>query len=147
MNEEHRVLALWVRPKTSSPLEPRSVLELLEGEGVVGDHTLGRLRHVTIVFEDDWNTAVALVSSEPVDPLGRRANVLVSGGSGGRWIGKMVKLGEATVEIKAETVPCPVMELAATGLQDALRPDHRAGVWGRIKGSGEVRPGDTLEGV
>ena len=82
MNDtSHRVLRLWVRPERGGPLVERDALEVETGRGVVGDHTLDRLRHVTIVFEDDWAAATREVGRD-VDPIERRANVLVSGGGG-----------------------------------------------------------------
>ena len=57
-----------------------------------------------------------------MDPAGRRANVLVSGGGGRRYVGRHIRLGPVLVEIKGITEPCPVMEQAAVGMRDALKP-------------------------
>jgi MOSC domain-containing protein YiiM len=140
---EHRVLALWVRSGPGAPLEPRAELVLESGRGIVGDHSFGRLRHVTIVFADDWAEATAELGRD-VDPVARRANVLVSGGNGARYLKRSVELGEARLEIRGPTAPCPVMDRAAAGLLDALRPRTRSGVWGRVATGGIVRPGDHL---
>jgi MOSC domain-containing protein YiiM len=143
--QDHRVLALWIRPREGAPLEPRDALEIETGRGIVGDHSFSRLRHVTIVFEDDWDEAAAALG-RPVDPIGRRANVLVSGGGGIRFVGTRIRLGPALAEIKGITRPCPVMERAASGLQAALEPNGRGGVWGRILEGGMLRLGDVLAG-
>ena len=124
-------------------MESQDALELEAGKGIVGDHTFGRMRHVTIVFEDDW-AAAAAVLGKPVDPAGRRANVLVSGGQGARLVGQTIRLGATRIEIKGITEPCPVMEQAAVGMRDALKPDGRAGVWGRILEGGRVAVSDVL---
>ncbi len=139
----HAVLRLWVRPRAGGPMEARDQLQLTAGQGVVGDHTYGRMRHVTIVFEDDWNAAGAELG-RAVDPAGRRANVLVSGGGGRHYVGRTLRLGDVRVEIKGITAPCPVMEQAAEGLRAALEPDGRAGVWGRVLDDGELVPGQQL---
>ena len=139
----HRVTRLWIRPTTGGPMEARESLELVAGEGVVGDHTYGRMRHVTIVFEDDWNAAAAELLRE-VDPAGRRANVLVTGSGGLAYVGTTIRLGDAVIEIKSETAPCPVMDEAAPGMKDALAPDGRAGVWGRVTVGATLRIGDGL---
>ncbi|MFG0318544.1 MAG: MOSC domain-containing protein [Planctomycetota bacterium JB042] len=144
MTDSPQVLRLWIRPAPEAPPEERDALALEAGAGVVGDHTFGRMRHVTIVFEDDWNRAAATLGPDPVDPAGRRANVLVSGGGGADWIGRTVRLGDAVVRIKAETAPCPVMERAAKGMMKALEPDAGAGVWGRVETSGRVAVGAVL---
>ncbi len=142
-SNEHRILRLWIRPVKGGPVEEQDSLELQEGEGTVGDHSFGGKRHVTVVFQEDWNDATKELGKD-VDPSGRRANILVSGGNGRDWIGKRVNLGPVELEIHGETRPCPIMEKAAVGLQEALKPDVRAGVWGRVLKSGTLSKGDKL---
>src|SRR5262249_42963872 len=137
---EHRVLRLWRRAVEGGPMVERDHLDLVAGQGVVGDHSFGRLRHVTLGFADDWNAAAAQLGRD-VDPVGRRANVLLSGGGGQRFVGRTIRLGEITLEVKGITTPCPVMDRAAPGMRVALQPDGRAGVWGRVKEGGRLRPG------
>src|SRR5512138_1669465 len=122
---------------------PAESLRAVAGSGVEGDHTFGRLRHVTLVFEDDWNEAAASLGIT-VDPVGRRANVLLSGGGGRGLVGRIVRLGQTTIEVKGITSPCPVMDRAARGMKEALAPNGRAGVWGRFRAGGAIRPGDEL---
>jgi MOSC domain-containing protein YiiM len=140
---EHRILRTWVRRAEGAVPEERTNLNLIPGEGVEDDHKRGAKRHVTLMFEDDWNAACAELGRE-VDPVGRRANVLLSGGNGGALIGKTVRLGATTLEIHGETRPCPIMDQAAEGLMEALRPDERAGVWGVVTEGGRIAPGDAL---
>src|SRR5215813_9690286 len=140
---DHRILKLWSRPIAGGPMVERERLEVLAGRGVVGDHTFGHMRHVTLVFVDDWNAAAAELGV-PVDPAGRRANVLLSGGRGARFVGETVRLGDVELEIKGITTPCPVMDKAAPGMRVALQPEGRAGVWGRVLAGGTLRPGDAL---
>jgi MOSC domain-containing protein YiiM len=139
----HRVLALQVRPAMDAPTEPRAELNLVAGQGVEGDHSFGGRRHVTIVFEDDWKAALAAHGRE-VPWTARRANVFVSGGNGARLVGTTMRLGPATVEIHGLVAPCPVMDKASDGLQEALKPDGRAGIWGRVVEGGVLRPGMPL---
>jgi MOSC domain-containing protein YiiM len=143
MPEIHRVLRLWIRQSPGGPMAPREALDAVAGSGIVGDHTHGRLRHVTLVFQDDWNAAAATLGLA-VDPAGRRANVLLSGGGGSELVGRRVRIGDVVVDVQGITSPCPVMDKAAPGMQAALRPDGRAGVWGRIVTGGTLRPGDAL---
>jgi len=144
MSDVHRVLRLWRRSEPAGPMIPETSLEVVAGAGVVGDHAIGRLRHVTIVFEDDWNAAAAALGRDDVDPAGRRANVLVSGGRGARFVGATIRVGRAVVDVKGVTSPCPVMDLAAAGMQKALKPEGRGGVWGRILVGGRIEVGDEL---
>src|SRR5262249_31927591 len=87
MPDPRRVLRLWVRPSPGGPMEPREALDAIAGSGIAGDHTKGRLRHVTLVFADDWDAAAAALGLR-VDPAGRRANVLLSGGNGRELVGR-----------------------------------------------------------
>lgn len=141
--ETHTVLKLWCRPVEGGPVEPRDALELTSAGGVMGDHTFGGKRHVTLIFEDDWAAGCAELGRD-VDPSGRRANVMLSGGNGQRLVGQTIRLGDVRVEVKSITAPCPIMNQAATGLMDALKPDGRAGVWGLVLDEGTLRPGDLL---
>ncbi|MEZ4648445.1 MAG: MOSC domain-containing protein [Candidatus Eisenbacteria bacterium] len=141
---EHRVLRLWYRPSPgATPIEVES-LELLAGQGVDLDHTKGSMRHVTIVFEDDWRQAASDAGRADLDPVGRRANVLLSGGGGQSWIKRWVRLGPSLFEVKGITAPCEVMDEFHPGLKDALKPNARAGVWGRLHEGGTLRVGDVL---
>ena len=140
----HRVLRLWVRTRTEGPLEERRELSLVAGKGVEGDHAFGRMRHVVIVFEDDWRAATRDLGRD-VDPSARRGQVLVTGGGCAALVGRTIRLGGAIVEVKGTVAPCPVMEAAAPGLQAVLEPDGRAGVWGRVLEGTTLRPGDVLE--
>ena len=140
---EHHVLRLWTRPAESVATVEQTELTLETGRGVGGDHGAGGMRHVTIVFEDDWAAALR-EHGRDVDPQARRANVLVSGGGGPRFVGTTIRLGGALIDVKGIVAPCPVMDKASDGLQAALRPDGRAGIWGRILEGAVLRPGDEL---
>ncbi|MCA9758876.1 MAG: MOSC domain-containing protein [Candidatus Eisenbacteria bacterium] len=140
---EHHVLRLWYRPAPgATPIEVQS-LDLVAGQGVDLDHTRGSMRHVTIVFEDDWRRAAEEAGDADLDPVGRRANVLLSGGGGQGWIKQWVRLGPSLFEVKGVTAPCGVMDEFHQGLKDALEPEARAGVWGRLHASGTLRVGDV----
>lgn len=122
---------------------PASELDAVSDRGLTGDHTFGRMRHVTLVFEDDWNAA-ATTLGRAVDPVGRRANVLFTGSGGARLVGSTIRIGAVRITVKGITQPCPVMDEAAQGMQAALKPGGLAGVWGRIVLGGTIRPGDEL---
>ncbi len=143
MDTQHTVERVWTRPTKGGALEAQEALVLEAGQGVVGDHTLGGKRQVTLVFADDWQAATAQAGVE-LDPSARRANVLLSGGGALPLIGSSVRLGDARIEVLGETCPCSVMDAAAEGLKEALRPAGRGGVWGRIVEGGTVRPSDVL---
>ena len=146
MASNHRVLRLWTRGAAGGPMMMSDSIDTVAGRGIVGDHTFGRMRHVTIVFDDDWRVAAATLGRD-VDPAGRRANVLVTGGEGARFVGATIRIGRVEIEVRGITEPCPVMDEAAPGMQAALKPGGLAGVWGRVTVGGTIRPGDELEEV
>ena len=123
---DHVVERLWTRAQAGGVMEPRTKFELITGEGIRGDHTYGRMRHITLVFADDWQAATAELGQD-VDPVGRRANVLLRGGDGLALVGRTVALGAARIEIRGETRPCPVMDQAVAGGAAARGPRGRVG--------------------
>jgi MOSC domain-containing protein YiiM len=137
------VTRLWTRAWRGAAPAARTELQLVAGKGVVGDHSFGGKRHVTLIFEDDWYAAAATLGRE-VDPAGRRANLLLTGGGGQRLVGRTVRVGPVRVAIHGITRPCEVMDRASPGLRAALEPDGRSGVWGTVLDGGRVQAGDVL---
>lgn len=144
MATDARVLQLWIRPTPGGPMVPCEQLDARAGQGLVGDHSFGRMRHVTLLLEDDWRAAARQLGRDDVDPAGRRANVLLCGAGAEDLLDCTVRLGEVELTIRGETRPCPVMEQAAPGMQAALQPHVRAGVWARVLTDGRIVRGDPL---
>ncbi len=140
----HEVLRVFVRPDKSVPAEERAEIELVADHGVEGDHGISGKRHVTIVLREDWREAEEELGID-VDPIARRANVLISGGGGGQLIGKRLRVGATLLDVQGEVSPCGLMERRAVGLRKALEPNCRAGVWALIVAGGSLRPGDAVE--
>ena len=56
-----------------------------------------------------------------------------------------VRIGaDVVIELKTEIDPCERMEELAPGLREALEPDWRGGVGGKVISGGTVRVGDTV---
>ena len=51
------------------------------------------------------------------------------------------------MQIGAETQPCELMDRLHAGLWDALKPNCRAGVYGKVLTGGEFKVGDRVEVV
>jgi hypothetical protein len=103
---------------------------------------------------------IAAAAGRPsLDPLRFRANVYCEGlGPIGEFalVGRTVRLGGATVEITKRIDRCAATDVdPATGIRDTRMVEllerrfghHDCGVYGRIVGSGTVRPGDLLEAI
>jgi MOSC domain-containing protein YiiM len=80
-----------------------------------------------------------------VDPSERRANLMVSGIDLHDTRGHVLFVGECAIEIGGETRPCERMDDAHPGLREAMKPDWRGGVFGRVLVGGTVRRGDSVE--
>ena len=73
-----RLERIWRKRCRRGPMDPRSRVELRAGAGLVDDAKQSRTRQVTIVSRERWK-AVAEALGQHVDPVLRRANLLISG--------------------------------------------------------------------
>lgn len=114
-------------------------------DGLTGDWR-GRPgpRQVTVLTREAWADACGVVG-EQVEWTARRANLLVDA----IWLkdttGRILRVGEVTLEVTGELEPCSRMDEACPGLCAALRPDWRGGVTCRVINGGRVRIGDPVE--
>lgn len=111
--------------------------------GLAGGVRPSSRRGITFIANGAWRTVMSELAVE-IPWHTRRANVLVDAERLGQLIGKTVQLGDVVVEIIAETRPCDLMDTFQPGLREALKPDCRAGVYGRVVTGGRFRVGDTL---
>lgn len=125
-------------------MDPVARAVLRAGAGLVGNADQGGRRQVTLIEQEAWNEATALVGTL-VDPSARRANLLISGlrleGSRGR----ILRIGTAELEINGETRPCERMDEAQPGLRSALQPSWRGGVFAAVLNDAEIAVGAPVE--
>jgi MOSC domain-containing protein YiiM len=124
-------------------MDARETVSLVAGEGIVGDANHRGRRQVTLISEEAWR-AVAEELGPTVDPVMRRANVLVRGVDLEQSRGRVLRLGSARLEIHGEVRPCRQMEETHAGLQKALDPHWRGGVFATVLEGGEVAVGDAV---
>ncbi len=60
-------------------------------------------------------------------------------------MGQTLEIGKVVIDVKGETDPCTVMERIDARLKQALTPDWRGGIYGRVVQGGTISLGDTLE--
>lgn len=140
-----RVEAIWIKRFKQGPMDSVATTRAIAGRGLVDNANQGGKRQVTLITQEAWDTVLAQlgVDAGTLPPTTRRANVLVSGLDLADSRGKVVRLGDVRVRVYGETVPCNLMEESFAGLQDALRPEWRGGVFGEILDDGEIRVGDA----
>jgi MOSC domain-containing protein YiiM len=106
-------------------------------------------RQVTILALEDWQAALLDLAEGMAPPdlpwTARRANVLVEGLTLPRGPGSILTLGDAMLEVTAQTTPCAQMDLAHRGLRLALAPNWRGGVTCRVLQDGTVKRGDRAK--
>lgn len=117
---------------------------LVAGQGLAGSVGRSRRRQVTLLEREAWEQSLAEVGAT-ADPSRRRANILVSGVSLAHTRGRVLVIGSARLAVGGELTPCERMEEAAPGLQSAMRPDWRGGVFAQVLADGVIRVGDRIE--
>ena len=139
-----RLLDIAVHPIPGAPMERLASVKITS-QGVAGDVPRTKLhRQVTVVAQEAWQRTCADLGAE-VPWTARRANLFVEGVDLAMTTGKRLRVGAVLLEITGETKPCGTMDKQHFGLQDALKPDWRAGVTCHVLEPGEVKVGDAVE--
>lgn len=141
-----KLVAIYLRPSARTPVREVAEASAQVGVGLEGDHAHGGKRQVTLLAREAWAAACGALG-EAVPPASRRANLLVEGVDLRASRGRRLRLGEVEVVVEGETRPCGLMDDARLGLRDALAPEWRGGVYGRIEVGGAVRVGDPVAWV
>jgi MOSC domain-containing protein YiiM len=135
---------IWVKRARKGVMDAAESARLLEDHGVEGNPRHGSRRQVTIIAREAWEAMMRELGAD-VDPSERRANLMVSGIDLHDTRGHVLIVGECAIEIGGETRPCERMDDAHPGLREAMKPDWRGGVFGRVLVGGTVRRGDSVE--
>jgi MOSC domain-containing protein YiiM len=105
-------------------------------------------RQVTLIEAESWALAMTELGLEGATRLPwsqRRANLLVEGLRLPREPGKVISIGKSLrIETTMECDPCRRMEAVHPGLMQALTPDWRGGVCGRVIADGDIEVGDEV---
>jgi MOSC domain-containing protein YiiM len=118
-------------------------LSLIERRGIQNNADIGGRRQVTLLDAERWRELTAALGE--IDPIRRRANVLLSGIELEASRGKRLRIGTATLTINGETRPCRLLDFAVEGLQAALDPQWGGGAYAEVTDGGIVRVGDDVE--
>lgn len=145
------VRRLWTKRAKGGPMDPHESVALVTGEGIEGDANHRGRRQVTLIEEEAFEAITRELTEEfgpergeRADPILRRANVLLRGVSLEGTRGRILRLGPCRLEVHGETRPCNQMEEALPGLQAALDPHWRGGVYATVLEGGEVAVGDSV---
>ncbi|MEM9406206.1 MAG: sulfurase, partial [Acidobacteriota bacterium] len=89
--------ALWVKRAHRGVLDAHTAVDLVEGAGVAESADRGGKRQVTVLSAEAWEAACREIGRE-LDPVLRRANVLVRGMDFEATRGQVLQLGTARLE-------------------------------------------------
>jgi MOSC domain-containing protein YiiM len=139
-----RVVQIYLRPSARTPVRAVDAATAVAGAGLEGDHAGGGSRQVTLLEQEAWEAACRDLGQD-LDAGARRANIVVKGVSLAAAIKQRLQIGDCIIQVIGEVRPCKLMDDAAPGLQDALSPNRRGGVYGKIVQGGVIRLGDEVK--
>jgi MOSC domain-containing protein YiiM len=116
----------------------------VSGRGLAGDVNTSRRRQVTIIEREAWNEMMSELGADAL-PVGRRANLMISGVTLHQSRGKILRIGSVRLAIGGETTPCERMDEYLPGLSDVMRPRWRGGVFAQVLDDGLLTVGDAVE--
>jgi MOSC domain-containing protein YiiM len=117
---------------------------LITGLGVAGSVDRSRRRQVTLLESEAWAACMTELGIQE-DPALRRANILLSGIRLVHTRDRVLIVGDTRLAIGGELTPCERMDEVTAGLQAALLPDWRGGVFAQVLAGGVIRVGDPVE--
>tara|TARA_B100000029_G_scaffold514127_1_gene615781 strand:- start:2530 stop:2973 length:444 start_codon:yes stop_codon:yes gene_type:complete len=134
---------IWVKRFHRGPMDPVMHGMLVAGQGLLDSADQGGRRQITLITRERWDLATQSLEIR-LDPILRRANVLVTGIDLENTRTKILLLGDCRVRIRGETRPCERMDEASPGLQNALDAHWSGGAFAEIIGGGEITVGDDV---
>jgi len=138
-----RLEAIWIKPARGAPMEPAPQARLITNQGLDGNANVGGKRQVTLLEREVWERIMGELNAH-LDPMTRRANLLVSGFPLADTRNRILRLGACRIRIRGETKPCEQMEAALPGLRQALEPNWHGGAFGVVLDDGDIAVGDPL---
>ncbi len=138
--------AIWIKRAKRGPMDRKAEATLVANRGIVGNADQGRKRQVTIIARERWAALMSETGAQ-LDPVTRRANLLVSGIDLAESRGQTLQVGTVRIQIYNETRPCERMDEAHPGLQAAMQRDWGGGAFGEVLNDGEIRIGDPVQWV
>ena len=139
-----RLEAIWLKRAHRGRMDEVPEATLVKGKGLAGDVTTSRRRQVTIIEREAWDAMMKELRAD-ASPVGRRANLMVSGVKLAETRGRVLTIGGLRLSIGGEVTPCERMDEYLPGLRAAMKPDWRGGVFAQVLDDGVITVGDQVE--
>ena len=123
-------------------MDPVERATLVAGRGIRGNADQRGRRQVTLLSQERWDELTTHLPS--LDPVVRRANLLLAGIDLRASRGKVLLVGPCRVRIVGETRPCEQMDEACAGLRQALAVPWGGGAFGEVLDDGEITVRDAV---
>ena len=137
-----RVEAILLRPERRAAVLSVSGADILP-DGLVGDHGREGKRAITLLQAEHLPVIAKLLDRESVLPDLLRRNIVVSRLNLLATRGRLVRLGDAVVEVTGPCPPCSRMEeYLGDGGYSAMR--GHGGVYARVEKPGRVGVGSMV---
>jgi MOSC domain-containing protein YiiM len=103
-------------------------------------------RQVTLIQAEHLGVIASLVQGAPIDPVGLRRNLVVSGINLLALKNARLQVGDAVLEVVGPCQPCSRMEeVIGPGGYAAMR--GHGGMTARVLSSGDIRVGDAVRAL
>ncbi len=135
--------AIWLKRARGGPMDPVDEALAVEGRGLQGGADFGRDRQVTLIEREVFDRVKAEVD-DSVEPVMRRANLLVSGIRLEGTRNRTLAVGDLRIHIHGEARACGQMGKACSGLSDALDPHWGGGAYGSVVNDATIAVGDEV---
>ena len=124
-------------------MDPVDEAVAVEGRGLEGGVDFDGHRQVTLIEREVFDRLKAEIYSS-MEPVMRRANLLVSGIRLEDTRDRTLAVGDLRIHIHGETRPCEQMDAACEGLTDALDPHWGGGAHGSVVNDATIAVGDEV---
>ncbi|NNE65085.1 MAG: MOSC domain-containing protein [Pyrinomonadaceae bacterium] len=141
-----RLEGIWGRKAWGLEARPLDSATLETNKGMVEDVSHGSPRQITIIEKEVWALVMKQLGAD-APPETRRANLMITGVPLKETRGRILRIGDARIEIRGETKPCRSMDEKLPGLKDALFPNWNGGAFGSVVEGSEIAIGDPVQWI
>ena len=132
-----------VRQASRAAMQEHTAVDVTIAAGIVQDYRGTGRRQVTFLASAQWRQVMEALGVD-LPWHTRRANLFIEGCDLHTAVGGRLQIGDCHFAIEGETEPCQRMDELQAGLRQALAPNMRAGVWGKVVQGGRLEVGQSV---